>query len=105
MAGSTMGDWPPGHWRMSSTSTSRRAFLESSQPPVSSGAFQDRPQSSRLTSVQAENAARWPPQGSWVAPWNSRSQVTGLVLPMMVSSPSSCQRLSSLPGARRWRGR
>jgi ABC-type Fe3+-hydroxamate transport system substrate-binding protein len=82
----------------SSTSTSRRTFLLSRNPPVSSGAFQFRPQSPRLTSVVAEKAARWPPQGSWPAPWNSRSKVTGRVTSRMVSSPSSCQWFSAAAG-------
>ena len=41
---------------------------------------------------------RWVPQGSTAPPRNSRSTVTGPVVPLMVSSPSTFPAVSPSPG-------
>jgi len=84
-----------GYLRKSATSTSSRTSLASRNPPVSSGAFQVRSQSSRLTLVAAEKPDFRLPHGSVPTPRNSRSKVTGRVTPRIVRSPSIFQTPSS----------
>ncbi|CAM5678106.1 hypothetical protein SGRIM128S_07406 [Streptomyces griseomycini] len=60
---------------------------ETRKPPVSSAAFQVRPQSERRISALPSKPTRSLPKGSFAAPLNSRSMVTGRVVPRMVRSP------------------
>src|SRR4051794_22447365 len=73
--------------RMASTLSSILIFLPTSRPPLSSTTFQPRPQSSRLTSVAAENPMRWSPKGLFSPPSNSTCRTTDLVTSRMARSP------------------
>ena len=68
-------------------SNSSLIFSETRTPPVSSAAFQVRPQSLRLMVVAPSKPTRMLPNGSWAEPVYSKSTVTGLVTPLMVRSP------------------
>ena len=68
-------------------SNSSLILSETSTPPVSSAAFQVRPQSLRLRVVAPSKPMRVLPNGSWAEPVNSKATVTGLVTPLMVRSP------------------
>ena len=62
---------------MAEMSKSSLIFSETSTPPVSSAAFQVRPQSLRLMVVAPSKPTRRLPKGSWAEPVDSNSMVTG----------------------------
>ena len=80
---------------MAETSNSSLIFSETSTPPVSSAAFQVRPQSLRLMEVLPSKPTRRLPNGSLAEPVDSKSIVTGLVTPLMVRSPVMVQVVAS----------
>ena len=72
---------------MAEMSKSSLIFSETSTPPVSSAAFQVRPQSLRLIEVEPSKPTRRLPKGSRAEPVSSKTMVTGLVTSLMVRSP------------------
>ena len=82
-------------------SNSSLTFSETSTPPVSSAAFQVRPQSLRLTVSSPSKPTRGLPNGSTAEPVSSKSMVTGLVTSLMVRSPVTVQ-VVAVAGDRRW---
>ena len=77
--------------RIAETSNSSLIFSETSTPPVSSAAFQVRPQSLRLIEVEPSKPTRRLPNGSRAEPVDSKPMVTGLETPLMVRSPVMTQ--------------
>ncbi len=77
--------------RIAETSNSSLIFSETRTPPVSSAAFQVRPQSLRLMVVSPSKPTRRLPKGSRAEPVCSNSMVTGYVASLMVRSPVTAQ--------------
>src|SRR5438874_8604124 len=75
--------------RCASTSISRSTFLPTRNPPASTAMFQVIPQSSRSMVVFADAASIGFPSMSGPHPRNSPERVTGLVMSLIVRSPSS----------------
>ena len=80
-----------GAFWMAEMSNSSLIFSETSTPPVSSAAFQVRPQSLRLMLVPPSKPMRRLPNGSRAEPVDSKVIVIGLVSPLMVRSPVMTQ--------------
>src|SRR5690606_21793265 len=68
------GGAQPSVFLMADTSNSRVTFSPTSTPPVSSGAFQVRPKSLRLTTVEPSRPMRSLPNGSRAGPESSTSK-------------------------------
>src|SRR4051794_19053596 len=77
--------------RIAETSNSSLTFSETSTPPVSSAAFQVRPQSLRLIVVPPSKPMRRLPKGSRAEPVGSNTTVTGLVSPLIERLPVTTQ--------------
>src|SRR5690606_17901198 len=85
---------------MAEISREMRTLSPTRTPPVSSAAFQVRPNSLRESSVLAEKPTRGLPNGSVAAPLYSTSRAAGLVTPLMVRSPCTVNS-GPVPSTRR----